>query len=274
MNDQSLKHIKAVFMDWAGTMVDYGCFSPLDVFLEVFDKKGIEVTQEEARKPMGFLKWDHIKTMCEMDRIANAWKEKYGKFPEKKDVDELYSHFEPALLSILPRYNTLIPGAAETAEWLQSRGIKIGSTTGFTRKMMDIVIPSANKQGYNPDSVVTSDEVPAGRPKPWMIYHNAINLGVYPLSHTVKVGDTLSDINEGKNAGAWVVGVIKGSSELGMTENEVNQCDPDVLADKMEAVKKRFKDAGADYVIESIGNLKEVIPKIDLRISQSEAGLG
>jgi len=268
MNDQSLQHVKAVFMDWAGTMVDYGCLCPLDVFLEVFNKKGIAVSQEEAREPMGLPKRDHIKKICEMDRIANAWEMKYGRFPNEKDVDGLYADFEPALLSILPSYNKLIPGAAETAQWLQKNGIKIGSTTGYTREMMDIVVPSAKQQGYDPDSVVTSDEVPAGRPKPWMIFRNAMNLGVYPLSHTVKIGDTLNDINEGINAGTWVVGVVKGSSELGMTEKEVNECDPDILLKKMEAIKRRFKRAGADYVIESIGQLKEVIPKIDLQISQ------
>lgn len=272
MNDQSLQHVKAVFMDWAGTMVDYGCFCPLDVFLEVFNKKGIEVSHEEAREPMGLPKRDHIKKICEMDRIANAWEKKYGRFPNEKDVDGLYADFEPALLSILPRYNTLIPGAAETAQWLQKNGIKIGSTTGYTREMMDIVVPSAKQQGYDPDSVVTSDEVPVGRPNPWMIFRNAMNLGVYPLSHTVKIGDTLNDINEGINAGTWVVGVVKGSSELGMTEKEVNECDPDILLEKMEAIKRRFKGAGADYVIESIGQLKEVIPKINLQISQLERG--
>ncbi|MFC7392693.1 phosphonoacetaldehyde hydrolase [Scopulibacillus cellulosilyticus] len=273
MNEQSPKYVKAIFMDWAGTMIDYGCFSPVDVFIEVFRKKGIEVTLEEARKPMGLMKWDHIQVMCQMDRIANLWKEKYGKFPDDKDVDDLYADFEPMLMSILPKYSTPVPGAVELVERLKKMGLKIGSTTGFTLEMMDIVAPEAKKHGYVPDSIVTSSEMPAGRPYPWMIYQNAINLGICPLSHTIKVGDSISDIKEGRNAGAWTVGVIKGSNELGMTEQEVNQCDPDILADKMEAVEKRFKEAGADYVIESIGKLDEIIPKVDLRISQLEGAV-
>lgn len=90
------------------------------------------------------------------------------------------------------------------------------------------------------------------------------------MKHVIKVGDTTSDIREAVNAGAWAVGVIKGSSELGMTEREVLECDPDLLADRMEAVAKRFKEAGADYVIDSIGELDTLIPKINLRLAQKE----
>lgn len=262
--------IQAVIFDWAGTTVDYGCFAPLQVFLEVFKKRGIEVTHEEAREPMGMLKWDHINTMCGMDRIANLWKEKYGRLPEKKDVDMLYADFEPMLFATLKNYVTPIPGVLDLVDRLRQAGIKIGSTTGYTAEMMAVVAPEAKKKGYQPDSLVTPTEMPAGRPLPWMCYQNAINLDVHPMKHIIKVGDTISDIKEAVAAGVWAVGVVKGGSELGMTEREVLECDPDLLADKMEAVTKRFKAAGADYVIDSIGELDALIPKINLRLAQKE----
>ncbi|MET3288662.1 phosphonoacetaldehyde hydrolase [Brevibacillus fluminis] len=262
--------IKAVIFDWAGTTVDYGCFAPLDVFIEVFRKRGIEVLHEEARAPMGLLKWDHIDTMLKMERIANLWKEKYGRTPTEKDVDMLYADFEPMLFSILKNYCTPIPGVLELVERLRRDGIKIGSTTGYTKEMMAVVAPEAKKRGYAPDSMVTPTEMPQGRPYPWMCYQNAINLGVYPMKHVIKVGDTLSDIKEGVSAGAWSVGILKGSSELGMNEQEVAVCDPDELADRMEAVAKKFKAAGADYIIDTIGDLDKVIPKINLRLAQGE----
>lgn len=269
MNNQSSEKIKAVIFDWAGTTVDYGCFAPLDVFLEIFKKRGIEVLDKEAREPMGLLKWDHIEAMCKMERIANLWKEKFGRFPEKKDIDDLYADFEPLLFSILPNYCTPIPGVLELVERLRKDNIKIGSTTGYTADMMGIVAPGAKKLGYFPDTMVTPSEMPAGRPYPWMIFQNAMNLGVYPLKHIIKVGDTISDIKEAVNAGVWAVGVIKGGSELGMREAEVKNCDPDLLEERMEEVAKRFKAAGADYVIDSIGELDTIIPKINLRLTQS-----
>lgn len=258
--------IEAVIFDWAGTVVDYGCFAPLDVFIEVFKKRGINVTAEEARAPMGMLKWDHINEMCKMERIANLWKEKYGRFPQKDDVDALYQDFEPALFSILPNYCEPVPGAVDLVNRLRVQGLKIGSTTGYTAEMMKIVAPEAKKRGYAPDCMVTSDNLPAGRPYPWMCYQNAINLEVFPMKHIVKVGDTVSDIKEGVNAGAWSVGILKGSSELGLKESEVNALSPEILADKMEKVARRFKDAGAHYVIDSIGELDNIILKINKRL--------
>lgn len=268
MQDCSTQNVKAVIFDWAGTTVDYGCFSPLHVFLEIFKQKGIEVTAEEARKPMGTAKWDHINEMCQMERIANLWKDRFGRLPNHKDVDELYSQFEPMLFATLPQYCELVPGVLQLVQELKADGIKIGSTTGYTAEMMKIVSKQAKEQGYVPDSLVTPNEVPSGRPEPWMIYKNAMNLGVYPLTTIVKVGDTVSDIQEGVNAGVWSVGVIKGSSELGMTKEEVDACSSELLQKKMDEVANRFKKAGAHYVIEEIADLVKIIPIINQGLSQ------
>ena len=55
-----MKKIECVIMDWAGTAVDYGCFAPVAAFLKAFAEKGLTVTMEEARGPMGMTKIDHI----------------------------------------------------------------------------------------------------------------------------------------------------------------------------------------------------------------------
>lgn len=268
--DKKSPQIEAIVFDWAGTTVDYGCFAPLDVFKEVFKIRGIEVTDEETREPMGTLKWDHIQTMCNMDRIAQLWKEKYGRLPVKEDVDALYADYEPMLLARLPNYCTPVPGMIDLLGRLRSQGLKIGSTTGYTSKMMEIVAPGAKQQGYAPDSMVTPDDVPAGRPLPWMIYQNAMNLGVGNMKHIIKAGDTLSDVREGVNAGVWSVGILLGSSEMGLHEAEANAMDPDELADRMEAVAKKFKEAGAHYIINSVGDLDKLIPKINARLKNGD----
>ncbi len=58
--------IEAVIFDWAGTTVDYGCFAPLEVFIKIFRKRGVKITDEEARKPMGLLKIDHVRALTEI----------------------------------------------------------------------------------------------------------------------------------------------------------------------------------------------------------------
>lgn len=261
--NKKMSQVEAVIFDWAGTIVDYGCFAPLDVFIEVFKKRGIDVTAEEAREPMGLLKWQHIREMCHMERIANLWKDRFGNLPHDSDVDDLYADFEPMLFAILPNYCDPIPGAVELVKRLKDKGIKIGSTTGYTAEMMAIVAPEAKRSGYIPESIVTADDVPAGRPFPWMCYQNAMNLGVYPMKHIIKVGDTISDIHEGVNAGCWTVGVLKGSSELGLKESEVNTLDPEALARELDTVAKKFKEAGAHYVVDSIKDVDKLIPEIN-----------
>ncbi|UOY91902.1 phosphonoacetaldehyde hydrolase [Ectobacillus sp. JY-23] len=257
------KKIQAVILDWAGTTIDYGCFAPLEVFVDVFRKRGVQITIEEARRPMGLLKIDHIRALTEMPRIKQEWNQVFNCDPQESDIHEMYHDFETTLFTILPRYTTPVPGAVEMVARLRERGLKIGSTTGYTKEMMDIVVPEAKKQGYSPDCLVTPDQAGGGRPYPWMSYMNAMKLGVYPMSSIVKAGDTVSDIQEGRNSGMWTVGVIWGSSELGLTQEEVNAMDPKELADKAEAVRERFMEAGAHFTIDRIGDLDQIINVIE-----------
>lgn len=255
--------IEAVIFDWAGTTVDYGCFAPLEVFMEIFHKRGVEITAEEARKPMGLLKIDHVRALTEMSRISNEWKRVFGQLPTEEDIQEMYEEFEEILFAILPRYASPINGVKEVITSLREKDIKIGSTTGYTREMMDIVAKEAALQGYKPDFLVTPNDVPAGRPYPWMCYKNAVELGIYPMNHMIKVGDTVSDMKEGRNAGMWTVGVILGSSELGLTEEEVENMDLLELHEKMEVVRNRFIENGAHFTIETMQELENVIEHIE-----------
>ncbi len=90
---------------------------------------------------------------------------------------------------------------------------------------MCIVAKEAALQVYNPDVLVTPDRVPAGRPYPQMCYKNATELGVYPMNHMRKIGDTVSDMKEGRNTGMWTGCIILGSRELGLIEDEVENMD-------------------------------------------------
>lgn len=149
MNHPSLKQIEAVVFDWAGTTVDFGCFAPVQAFVEVFKQYGVEPTMEEVREPMGMLKIDHIRTMLKMPRIHQCWVEKYGKEPGEEEAQQLFSIFEEKLLSILHLYADPKPGVVETVNALKEKGIRIGSTTGYTDKMMEIIIPITRERATN-----------------------------------------------------------------------------------------------------------------------------
>lgn len=257
------KKIEGVIFDWAGTTVDYGCFAPLEVFMKVFKEAGIEITYDEARKPMGLLKVEHTRALLEMERIKGLWHEKYGREYEEEDLKRLYARFEEILFQDLENFAKPNPGVLKLMENLRKKGIKIGSTTGYTKEMLDIVAHNAEKQGYKPDFRITATEVPAGRPYPYMIYRNMIELQLPDRKSVIKIGDTISDIKEGKGAGVWTVGILKGGSALGFSQKEVETMEPTLLRYHMDKTARRFFEAGADYVVDEIGDLEKIIDIIE-----------
>lgn len=255
-----MNKIEAVIFDWAGTTVDYGSFAPVEVFTEVFREQGIEPTPAEVREPMGKLKWEHIRTMLEMDRIKKEWIEKYGRDPEDTDADRMYESYEKQLLKILPQYADPKPYVLETVQKLREKGIKIGSTTGYTDIMMDIVVPTAAKAGYSPDCWFSPDSCnKMGRPYPYMIFKNMETLKIDSVSKVIKAGDTVADILEGKNAGVFTVGILEGSSVIGLTKAEFEALTVEEKQARLEAAEKKYKEAGADAVVRDIRGILEYI---------------
>ena len=170
-------------------------------------------------------------------------------------MERLYQEFEDTLRQVVAEYSTPIPGAVETVARLREQGLRIGSTTGYTSKMMEQVIPRAKSLGYEADCVVTPDITGAGRPTPFMLYECMRRLNVYPPAAVVKVGDTVVDILEGRNAGAWSVGILTGSNLLGLTQAEYQAADPDELKAHKQKAADRYREAGADMVIDTILDL-------------------
>lgn len=247
-------------MDWAGTAVDYGCFAPVRAFCEVFGQFGIQVTMEEVRRPMGLLKWDHIKTMLMMPRIRGLWVEEYGREPLDADVDRLYQQFEPRLLSILEQYSMPKPHVVETVARLREMGLKLGSTTGYTDVMMEIVAREAGRLGYKPDCWFSPDAVGGmGRPYPYMVYRNMEELRIPAVDRVIKVGDTISDIQEGINAGVKTVGILEGSSLLGLSEDEFNALTAGEQEAALMKCRKQYLEAGASWVIRDIRGLVDIV---------------
>jgi phosphonoacetaldehyde hydrolase len=254
--------ITAVILDWAGTAVDYGSFAPVDAFARAFAAFGVEPTLAEIRAPMGLEKRAHIARMLAEKRLAAQWYERHGRPCAQRDVDQIYAEFEAALFEALQNFAEPLPGVLETVDWLRARRIQIGSTTGYTRGMMDVVVPQAKERGYAPDCVVCPEDVGAGRPAPYMLWRNLERLGVASIREALKVGDTAADMQEAKNAGCRCVGVLKGSNMLGLSMEEFRVLGADGRQALFGEAKRKYLDAGADYVIEEIARLPELIERI------------
>jgi phosphonoacetaldehyde hydrolase len=264
-----LKNIKAVIFDWAGTIIDYGCIAPTQVFIEVFRKKDIILSMEEARTPMGLAKKDHVRELLRLDTVQKQWLAEYGRIPSESDVESIYSELEPALAAIVKNYCDPIPGANKLIKSLQNQGIKVGTTTGYVEEMMNNIIPITSSIGLLPDAIVCSSEVSAGRPAPWMIYRNCEKMNVFPLSQMVKIGDTIADIQEGKNAGMWTIGLTKSGNELGLSLAEANTADSIWLAEKVALAGRKLLNAGADFVAEGVWDCWSILEEIDRQIEDN-----
>ena len=252
--------LKGIIFDWAGTTVDYGCFAPVQAFVEVFRHYGMEPTMDEVREPMGMLKIDHIKTMLAMPRIRQEWILKYGTGPDDESAQAMYGLFEEKLFGILKDFAEPKPGVCQLVSELRSHGIAVGSTTGYTDEMMNIVAPIAERKGYRPDVWFTPESTgQKGRPYPYMIFRNMEALLLTDVRNVAKVGDTVSDIREGKNAGVWTIGVISGSSEMGLTRQEYETMDGKERRIREEKIRERFLAAGADQVILNLEEILELI---------------
>ena len=262
--------LKAVLLDWAGTTMDYGCFAPAVVFVEVYKRKGVEISVEEAREPMGAHKKVHIRQISKIARVEKKWEQVHGRKPNEEDIEAMFRDFIPLQLDCLAQYADLVPGTLETVAECRRRGLKIGSTTGYTGEMMTLLQAEAKRRGYEPDSTVCATQVPAGRPYPYMCLQNAINLQVYPMEASVKIGDTLPDIEEGLNAGMWTIGLAKTGNEMGLTEAQIAALEPETRQARLDRAYKRMHQTGAHFVVDSISDVPPVLDAINVRLAAGE----
>ena len=263
--------IEAVLLDWAGTTMDFGCMAPAVVFVEVFKRKDVPITIEEARAPMGAHKRVHIQRITELESVRRRWQDAHGRLPNDDDVSAMFAEFVPLQLECLSTYSALIPGTLEVVGKLRARGIKIGSTTGYLTDMMKINLADGKRQGYQPDATVCASDVPAGRPHPYMCLQNVIKLGASAVQACVKVDDTIPGVEEGLNAGMWTVGLAVSGNEVGMVLEQWNALPEAEKRVKRERAHTRMRQCGAHYVVDTIADLMPCIDDIQARIRRGEA---
>jgi phosphonoacetaldehyde hydrolase len=264
--------VKALILDWSGTTADAYVLAPAVVFVDVFKKHGVEISMAEARGPMGLRKDLHIKALTEVPEIAERWKGVHGNHPGQAEVDAMFADFVPMQLECLREYTALLPGVAETTQKLQAEGIKIGSSTGFIRSMVDILEEDAKKQGYVPDASVAGDEVEHGaRPKPFMVYKNLDMLDVHPIQSVVKVDDTVSGVGEALEAGCWGVGIARYSNYMDVDSiaHEKTLSDAEIQR-RLAFTRETLRKAGSHYVIDTFDQLPAVIEDVNARLARGE----
>jgi phosphonoacetaldehyde hydrolase len=253
--------IKAVIFDWAGTVVDHGSRAPMGAFVEAFARFGVSITIEQARGPMGMAKADHIRLVGAA--VNEAWRARHGRDFDERDVPAIFEVFEPLNIAAIAAHSALIPGASGTLAWLAARGIRVGSTTGYTRPIMDRLAPLAAAQGFAPEIIVCAGDLAAGRPAPLQMWKAMAEMGVWPAGHVVKVDDTPPGIAEGRAAGTWSVGVALTGNIAGLSEAELAALDPAAREHLRAKAVAALEAAGAHLVVDSIADLPAAIERLE-----------
>ena len=262
--------VRAVIFDISGTVLDFGCRGPVAAFVELFARHGVTISSEEARRPMGTPKRDHIWAVLTEPAVSARWQATHQTKPTQESLELLYAEFVPLLREVLKRHCDIIPGVPQVVTELRQRGIKIANTTGFARSMILDLVPLAAQGGYTPDLWVCPDQVSQGRPAPWMAFYAACELDIYPMSTFVKVGDTCADVAEGHAAGMWVVSVIRSGNEVGCTEDELAAMPTAERTARISAARSRLAACGPHYLIDTAADLMPVIDEITARIRRGE----
>jgi phosphonoacetaldehyde hydrolase len=259
-----------VIFDWAGTTIDHGSRAPVAPFVRAFAARGMEITPEEARGPMGLDKKDHLRALLQLPAVSQRWHQRHGRAATETDLDDLYNQFMPLQLEVIDEFSRLVPGLLDCVGVLRGQGVAIGATTGYFRSAAQRVYRAATDLGYAPDHCVCSEEVAKGRPAPWMIFRIMEALGIFPASTVVKVGDTVPDIGEGLAASAWSVGVLRSSSDVGCTEAEWDALPHAEQVRRLTACREKLLAAGAHAVVETLAELPAVLDDLEVRLGRGE----
>ena len=266
--------LKAAILDWAGTVVDFGSFAPTQIFVEAFAEFGVAVSLEEARGPMGMGKWDHIRTLLDIPAIAERYRAAVGRLPTDEDVTAIYERFMPLQIEKIGLHSALIPGALDAIATLRSKGLKIGTCSGYPAVVMEKVVVLARENGYLPDHVVATDEVPNGRPYPAQSLANVIALGIDDVAACVKVDDTWPGILEGRSAGMWTVALTCSGNALGLTYEQYKALPQGKLEQERARIGQMFEASRPHYLIDTIAELPAVIDDINARLKRGETPQG
>lgn len=202
-----MSQIKLAVFDMAGTTI-HDENNVAKAFQSALNSHGYpSVTLQEANEKMGYSKPQAIRELLEIHEPDAA------KITDQL-IDEIHSDFVKGMLNYYETDPAIraVDDAEMVFDALHAMGIKVGLDTGFSRDITDIILKRVGwDKGNYIDASAASDEVPQGRPFPFMIQKIMADLGIDDPKQVIKIGDTEVDINEGHNAGCLMsIGVTSG----------------------------------------------------------------
>ena len=193
--------IELVAFDMAGTTVRDDGQVPA-AFTAALTEFGMPVGPDTIRAIRGASKRDAIRRLlpagAENDSLA----------------ERAYASFRGHLARLYPDTARAVPGAQDVFAWLRGRGIRVALNTGFDRDTTRMLLAALGWDAGVVDTTVCGDEVPRGRPAPYMIFRCMEATGTASVHRVASVGDTTLDLQAGRNAGVrFNIGVLSGAHD-------------------------------------------------------------
>jgi len=195
--------------DMAGTTVEDGGQVPI-AFGAALAECGIDLNAEQLGKVRGASKREAIAELVAR-HAGPAWQ---GR------ADGVYASFVRHLEREFGAGVRALPGAEEAFAYLRAEGIKIALSTGFDRDIAALLLDALGWR-KTADFFVCGDDVPRGRPAPYLIFRAMEATGVDSVHAVGALGDTVLDLQAGFNAGVRLnVGTLSGAHDRGMLARE------------------------------------------------------
>jgi phosphonoacetaldehyde hydrolase len=271
MTTSTTPGVKLVVFDWAGTLIDHGCVAPVQAIKAAFETRSVCVSKSQIRGLLGIQKRELIERLLRIPGVQRSFAAQHGRASNATDVEEIYAAYVPAQLAAIRRRSELIDGALASFASLREQHIAIATTSCYFRAANDLVLECARRQELVPDFAVCSDEVAAGQPAPFMIQACMQALNVQEARQVLVVGDTALDVLTARNAGCLSTGVAGTGSDVGMSSSEWDELTLPVRNSVLANAHRTLRDAGADFVIDTLSELPLVIRRIAERGLNSAA---
>jgi phosphonoacetaldehyde hydrolase len=216
--------LEAVLFDVIGTtVVENDPNTIMNCFEKAFQDIGAFFPAEFVRSNRGKDKSEMISLVIEKQGLQRSL------------IPKVFASFQ---LNVENRVDNFVahPAANELFKFLKSNRIKIGLGTGLSRRIFKAIANASGLDLKSVDYVSTLSEMTQPRPDPEMIFHMMRKLKISRKNSFLKIGDTVADIEEGKNAGVLTAVVLAG------TQPE------DIL-----------RSQGADFVFNDLSELKKIL---------------
>lgn len=214
--------IKMVVFDMAGTVIDEGNVV-YKTLLKAINKEGYGISLDLVLlEGAGKEKYQAIKDILQ----------KHAKVYDQAIVARVFEDFKTYLhaayqtIEIKPQN-----GAEESFEELRRRKIRVVLNTGYDSKTAEAILKKVGwEEGKQIDAMVTASHVINNRPAPDMIELAKKKFGLNNSSQIAKVGDSIIDIEEGKNANCILnIGITTGAQ----SREQLKSASPDFVIDHL-----------------------------------------